>query len=192
FSNWLPQKKEEFESPQVEVETPSSVLPHRGRGPIVVANQDDRIHWLEPALQDTEEPETDRRVTASAVLIRDDPTENPSGTEDPMRFQRDLFHLIVETCLAARDSTKSATQPAGVTPLNDASPASGWPAACDGKSHDVSAYRSVRPSISHASAGTTDCAGEAVSAMGEWYTAGPYERPPQREICESENLPGEG
>src|SRR3989475_591891 len=108
FSNWLPQKKEEFESPQVEVETPSSVLPHRGRGPIVVANQDDRIHWLEPALQDTEDPETDRRVTASAVLIRDDPTENPSGTEDPMRFQRDLFHLIVETCIAARDSTKTA------------------------------------------------------------------------------------
>jgi len=25
-----------------------------------------------------------------------------------MRFQRDLFHLIVETCIAARDSTKTA------------------------------------------------------------------------------------
>ena len=43
FGNWLPQKKEEFESPQVEIETPSSVLPHRGRGPIVVSNQDDRV-----------------------------------------------------------------------------------------------------------------------------------------------------
>src|SRR5256712_6721841 len=108
FGNWLPQKKEEFESPQVEIETPSSVLPHRGGGPIVVANQDDRIHWLEPALQDTEEPETDRRVTASSVLIRDDPTEDAARAEDPMRFQRDLFHLIVETCIAARDSTKTA------------------------------------------------------------------------------------
>jgi len=50
FGNWLPQKKEEFESPQVEIETPSSVLPHRGRRSIVVANQDDRIDWFEPPL----------------------------------------------------------------------------------------------------------------------------------------------
>src|SRR2546427_445766 len=171
FSNWLPQKKEEFESPQVEVETPSSVLPHRGRGPIVVANQDDRIHWLEPALQDTEEPETDRRVTASAVLIRDDPTENPSGTEDPMRFQRDLFHLIVETCIAARDSTKTA----GVRTV-------GHVVRIRGVDHrEGGGLRRDGPGP-----------GKAVSAMGEWYTAGQYERRPQREICESENLPREG
>jgi len=43
FGNWLPQKKEEFESPQVEIETPSPVLPHRRRGPIVVSNQDNRV-----------------------------------------------------------------------------------------------------------------------------------------------------
>src|SRR2546426_1539579 len=97
FSNWLPQKKEEFESPQVEIETPSSVLPHRGGGPIVVANQDDRIHWLEPALQDTEEPETDRRVTAPPDPIPEDPTENPPRPEHPMPFHAALFHPIVET-----------------------------------------------------------------------------------------------
>src|SRR3989442_7482145 len=49
--------------------------------------------------------------------------------------------------------------------LSDATPARGSPAACEGKSHDVKPPRSCRPSISHASAGTTDCAGEAVGAM---------------------------
>src|SRR3989442_8360179 len=51
--------------------------------------------------------------------------------------------------------------------LSDATPARGSPAACEGKSHDVKPPRSCRPSISHASAGTTDCAGEAVGAMGD-------------------------
>src|SRR5207245_10419997 len=127
--------------------------------------------------RDTRSNETARRPRARATSpIVPDPAIGSTTRSPGLEYRR----------------TKFAAQPAGVTPLNDASPASGWPAACDGKSHDVSAYRSVRPSISHASAGTTDCAGEAVSAMGEWYTAGPYERPPQREICESENLPGEG
>src|SRR2546426_4464696 len=49
--------------------------------------------------------------------------------------------------------TRFAAQPAGVTPLNEAAPASGWPADWDGKSHVVYASRSVRPSIAHASAG---------------------------------------
>src|SRR5712691_6626743 len=61
--------------------------------------------------------------------------------------------------------TRFAAQPAGVTPLKEASPASGWPADWEGKSQDVYASRSLRPSIAHASDGTGEGAGEGVGAI---------------------------
>src|SRR3989442_14946930 len=84
-----------------------------------------------------------------------------------------------------------AAQPAGVTPLKEASPASGWPADWVGKSHVVYASRSVRPSIAHASAGTEEGAEERVGAIIQSHVAFPYERRPEGERCKSENLPRE-
>src|SRR5439155_4891846 len=87
--------------------------------------------------------------------------------------------------------TRFAAQPAGVTPLNEASPASGWPADWEGKSHVVYASRSVRPSIAHASAGTGDGGCEEVGAIIGFYAVMAYERRPEGEMCKSENLPRE-
>src|SRR5207249_4363792 len=112
-----------------EVEAPCPVLPHRRRRPIVVADEHNRVDRLEPPCEQSEEPETHRRVDASAILIRDNPSENAAETQHPIGLGRDLLHLLIETRFAA--------QPAGVTPLNDASPASGWPADWEGKSHVV-------------------------------------------------------
>src|SRR2546430_15121119 len=52
--------------------------------------------------------------------------------------------------------TRFPAHRAGVTPLNDASPARGCPSACVGKSQHVDASRSVRPSIAQAPGGTEE------------------------------------
>src|SRR5256885_7792940 len=54
---------------------------------------------------------------------------------------------------------------AGVTPLNDASPARGCPSACVGKSQHVDASRSVRPSMAQAPGGTEEYACREARAM---------------------------
>src|SRR2546427_126923 len=101
-----------------------------------------------------------------------------------MGFGGDLFHLLIEARVAAGE-------PAGVTPLKEASPASGWPADWEGKSHVVYASRSVRPSIAHASGGTEEEADEGVCAIIRSHVAFAYERRPEGEMCKSENLPRE-
>src|SRR3989475_6258599 len=52
--------------------------------------------------------------------------------------------------------TRFPAHRAGVTPLNDASPARGCPSDCVGKSQQVDASRSVRPSMAHAPGGTEE------------------------------------
>src|SRR3989440_3341012 len=52
--------------------------------------------------------------------------------------------------------TRFPAHRAGVTPLNDASPARGCPSACVGKSQHVDASRSVRPSMAQAPGGTEE------------------------------------
>src|SRR2546430_16642347 len=52
--------------------------------------------------------------------------------------------------------TRFQAHRAGVTPLNDASPARGCPSDCVGKSQQVDASRSVRPSMAHAPGGTEE------------------------------------
>src|SRR3989475_2401047 len=52
--------------------------------------------------------------------------------------------------------TRFPAHRAGVTPLNDASPAGGCPSDCVGKSQQVDASRSVRPSMAHAPGGTEE------------------------------------
>src|SRR5881397_430339 len=88
--------------------------------------------------------------------------------------------------------TRFAAQPAGVTPLNEASPASGWPADWEGKSQVVYASRSVRPSIAHASAGTGDVRCEEIGAIIGFHAVVAYERRLEGEMCKSENLAREG
>src|SRR6266581_8930062 len=81
---------------------------------------------------------------------------------------------------------------AGVTPLNVASPAPGWPSDWLGKSQHVYASRSVRPSMAHASGSRDGRAGDEARATILTYVARPYERGFEREMRESENLPREG
>src|SRR3989449_7265600 len=52
--------------------------------------------------------------------------------------------------------TRFPAHRAGVTPLNDASPARGCPSACVGKSQHVDGSRSVRPSMGQAQGGTEE------------------------------------
>src|SRR2546426_6294933 len=84
--------------------------------------------------------------------------------------------------------TRFAAQPAGVTPLNEASPASVWPADWEGKSHVVYASRSVRPSIAHASAGAGGGGWEEGGALIGVYAGMAYERRPEGEVCENANM----
>src|SRR6266516_1448444 len=58
---------------------------------------------------------------------------------------------------------------AGVTPLNEASPAPGWPSDWLGKSQHVYASRSVRPSMAHASGSRDGCAGDEARATTSTY-----------------------
>src|SRR5437899_12408150 len=73
-----------------------------------MADEHNRVDRLEPPLEQPEEPETHRRVDASAVLIGDDPAENATGGQDPMGFGRDLFHLLIEARIAARDPAETS------------------------------------------------------------------------------------
>jgi len=61
--------------------------------------------------------------------------------------------------------TRLPAHRAGVTPLNDASPAHGCPSDCVGKSQHVDASRSVRPSMAHAPGGTEERACSEARAM---------------------------
>ena len=67
----------------------------------MVADEDNRVDRLEPSLEQSEEPETDWRVGATAVLIRDNPAKNAAGAKHPMGFGRDFSHLVIETRVAA-------------------------------------------------------------------------------------------
>src|SRR6266700_3134219 len=81
---------------------------------------------------------------------------------------------------------------AGVTPLNEASPAPGWPSDWLGKSQHVYASRSVRPSMAHASGSRDGCAGDEARATTPTYVPHPYEPGLRREMRESKNLPRGG
>src|SRR2546422_375067 len=108
FPNMFSQDEEELETAEEEVEAPGPVLPHRRCRPVVVADEHNRVDRLEPPLEQPEEPETHRRVDTSAVLIGDDPAEDAAGAQDPMGFGRDLFHLLIEASVAARDPTETS------------------------------------------------------------------------------------
>src|SRR6266571_760187 len=85
--------------------------------------------------------------------------------------------------------TRFSAHRAGVTPLNEASPAPGWPSDWLEKSQHVYASRSVRPSMAHASGSRDGCAGDEERATTSTYVPHPYEPGFRREMRESENLP---
>src|SRR2546422_1540551 len=89
FVKRLPEQEEELESAEEEVEAPGPVLPHRRRRPIVVADEHNRVDRLEPPCEQTEEPETHRRVEAAPVIIGENPSREGAGTPHPQRLGRD-------------------------------------------------------------------------------------------------------
>src|SRR2546427_2773605 len=108
FPSLLAQDEEELESAEEEVEPAGPVLPHGRSGPIVVADEDNRVDRLEPRFEQPEEPGNHWGVDASSGLIGDNPAEKAAQAQDPMGFGRGPFHLFVGKRVAARDPAETS------------------------------------------------------------------------------------
>src|SRR5205823_2479582 len=106
--NRFPQDEEKLESPKEEVEAARSMLPHGGGRSIVMPHQDHRVQGVEPLCEHGEETEADGRVAPAAVLVCDNPRQNPSRTEDPLSLSSDSFHLFVEPRIATGNPSQAA------------------------------------------------------------------------------------
>jgi len=73
----------------------------------MVPNQDDRVDGLEPRLKDAEQTEAHGCVHSTSILVRDNPSENPSRAEHPKGLAPDMSHFFIESRVAARNASEA-------------------------------------------------------------------------------------
>src|SRR5437870_8111672 len=112
FPDRFLQDEEELEAPQEEVETTGPVLPHRGRRPVVVANQDDRVDEFEALRQDAQKAIAHWSIGAAAIFVCDNPREDASRTQHAVGFRCDPSEFLVKPRVAARNAAEAPGIPA--------------------------------------------------------------------------------
>jgi len=112
FPSLLAQDEEELESAEEEVEPAGPVLPHGRSGPIVVADEDNRVDEVKALRQDAQKAKAHRSIDAATIFVCDNPRENSSWTQHAMGFRRDPSEFLVKPRVAARNTAEAPGIPA--------------------------------------------------------------------------------